>query len=41
MGSQWAVCTKEGEDRSFSREGYGDRLLRFARNNLYQLFQKG
>jgi hypothetical protein len=41
MGSQWGVCTKEGEDRSFSGEGYGDRLLGFARNNSYQLFGKG
>jgi len=35
MGSQWGVCTKEGEDRSFSRESYGDSLLGFSRNNPY------
>jgi hypothetical protein len=34
MGSQWGVSTQKGENRSFSREGYGDSLLGFTRNNL-------
>jgi hypothetical protein len=40
MGSRWEDCTNEGKDHSFSREGYGDSLLRFAKNNPYQLFGK-
>jgi hypothetical protein len=40
MGSHWGVCTKEGEDRSFNREGYGISLLGFARNNPLTIWKK-
>ena len=40
MGCQWGFCTKEGKEHSVSREGCGDCLLGFAKNNLHRLFGK-
>jgi len=37
---QRGTC-KEDEDYSFGREGYGNRLLRFARNSPHRLYEKG
>ena len=37
---KWFQCTKEGQDRSSSQEGYGNCLSGFARNNLYDYLKK-